>query len=125
MYIPNGVMGAIDIFPYACNEGLREHYFIAYGITLVTENRFGKLVYFHGDADIRVTEPDPGITIEVPPRGRTNKVSPVWTRTMGEDAGAPKDSVGEETTEDSVNLPSPRDRSTRANARNRKPKAPR
>ena len=74
MYVPSGVLGTMDIFPYVYNREKREHYFIVYGITLATENWFGKLVYFHGNTDIRITEPEPGITIEVPPCGQTNEM---------------------------------------------------
>ena len=70
-YIPNGVLAAIDIFPFAYDEDRREHHFKAYGITLATDNRYGKPVIFQGDAEIRVTEPEKGIQVEVPHRGRT------------------------------------------------------
>jgi len=70
-YVPSGVLAALDIFPFAKNEELGEHYFRAYGVTLATEDRHGKVVYFHGDADIRVMEPDPDTLIEVPRRDKT------------------------------------------------------
>ena len=70
--IPNGMMAALDIFPYACNEGRREHYFKAYGITLATEDACGKVMYYNGDAELRVTEPGAGMAIEIPAKRRTN-----------------------------------------------------
>ena len=73
-YIPTGILAAQEIFPFA-NDGTHlEHYFQANGITLATENRFGELVYFHGNATIRVSEPEPGIPIRVPERARTNEM---------------------------------------------------
>ena len=73
-YIPTGVLAAEEIFPFA-NDGTHlEHYFQANGVTLATENRFGEVVYFHGNATIRVSEPEPGIPIRVPERTRTNEM---------------------------------------------------
>ena len=72
--ISNGMMAAIDLIPYANDQERREHHFMAYGVTLATENRYGKVVYYNGDANIRVTEPQPGIIIEVPNREKANKM---------------------------------------------------
>ena len=49
-YVPNGLLAALDIFPFVNDEECREHHFIAYGVTLATNNRYRKLVYFNGDA---------------------------------------------------------------------------
>ena len=73
-YAATGMLSALDIFPFANDQSKREHYFQAYGITLATENRQGQVVYFHGDAEIRITEPQPGLRIEVPGRQRTNEM---------------------------------------------------
>ena len=73
-YVPNGLLAALDIFPFANDEERREHHFIAYGVTLATNNRYGKLVYFNGDATIRITEPQQGMTVQVPSRERTSRM---------------------------------------------------
>ena len=65
---------ALDIFPYTNNKSAREHHFTAFGVTLMTENRFGKLVYYNGNANIQITEPAPGIMIEVPYCVRTSRM---------------------------------------------------
>jgi len=70
--VPNGMMSALDIFPYAKDDTRRESYFIAYGVTLATENRFGKTVYYNGDANIRISEPFEGVTIDIPNHARTD-----------------------------------------------------
>ena len=87
--VPNGMMSALDIFPYAKDDDRRESYFMAYGITLATENRFGKTVYYNGDANICITEPIDGVTIEVPNRARTNSMRQQMFR-MGEYASRRK-----------------------------------
>ena len=51
-YVPNRMLSAINIFPYAMDEEHREHHFMAYGVTLATKNHFGKLVYYNGDTNI-------------------------------------------------------------------------
>ena len=81
--VPNGMISALDIFLYVKDDDRRESYFMAYGITLATENRFGKTVYYNGDANICITEPIDGVTIEVPNRARTNLMRQQMFR-MGE-----------------------------------------
>ena len=71
---PNGIMALLEVFPYANNIDQREHHLMAYGVTLATRDRSGKLVYYNGDANIRITEPPAGIRIEVPNRKRTEMV---------------------------------------------------
>lgn len=66
--VPNGVLAALDIFAFAEDKALKDLYFMAYGVTLATEDRNGRPAYFHGDAQIRITEPMPGIIIDVPQR---------------------------------------------------------
>ena len=58
--VPNRIILALDIFPYAKDDDRRESYFMAYGITLATENCFGKTIYYNGDANICITEPIDG-----------------------------------------------------------------
>ena len=77
---PNGIMACLEVFPYANNVGRREHHFMAYGITLATRDKAGKLVQYNGDANIRITEPPAGITIEVPDRKRTEATRRVLFR---------------------------------------------
>jgi hypothetical protein len=71
---PNGILAAYEIFPFAYNEERREHHFQAFNITLATEGWDGNNAYYHGHATIRVNEPEPGTTIQVPKRGRTNEM---------------------------------------------------
>ena len=51
-HIPNGLLAALDVVPFAYDEDHCKHHFMAYGVTLVTNNCYGKLVYFNGDASI-------------------------------------------------------------------------
>ena len=71
--VPNGLLAALEIIPYANNEERLEHHLMAYGVTLATRDRQGNLRYYNGDANIRITEPPPGITVQVPNRRRTEK----------------------------------------------------
>ena len=67
-HIPNSLLAALDVVPFTYDEDHRKHHFMAYGVTLVTDNCYRKLVYFNGDASIRITEPLRGISIQVPSR---------------------------------------------------------
>ena len=72
--IPNGLLAAVRIFPFAVDDESRELHFRANGVTLATEDRHGNATYYHGDATIRIEEPNPGAAVEVPRRGRTNEM---------------------------------------------------
>ena len=56
-----GMLAAYNIFPFANNDTNPNHYFQAYGITLATKNQFGKVIHYHGNATIRISDPDPGV----------------------------------------------------------------
>ena len=71
---PNGILAAIKLFPFARDDDTRELHFRAQGVTLATQDRDGKVVYHHGNATIRIEEPEPGTAIEVPRRWRTNEM---------------------------------------------------
>ena len=73
-YILNGLLAALDIFPFANNKECQEHHFITYGVTLAMNNRYGKLVYFNGDTTIRITEPPQGMTMQVPSCEQTSQM---------------------------------------------------
>ena len=72
--IPNGLLTAVRIFPFAVDDESRELHFWANGVTLATEDRHGNATYYHSDATIRIEEPNPGAAVEVPRRGRTNEM---------------------------------------------------
>ena len=69
-YAANGILAALTIFPTAAKRSKGEFHFTAGGVTLATDNRYGVPVYYHGDAEIRLTKPE-GLYIPVPKRSRT------------------------------------------------------
>ena len=71
---PNGILAAIKMFPFASDDETCEVHFRAQGVTLATQDRNGGVAYYHGDATIRIEEPEPGTAIEVPRRWRTNEM---------------------------------------------------
>ena len=73
-YVLNGLLAALDIFPFTNDKECREHHFIAYGVTLATNNRYGKLVYFNGDTTIQITELQQGMTVQVPSCKQTSRM---------------------------------------------------
>ena len=73
-HLPNGLLASINLIPFADDPQTGERYFEGLGSTLVTNDARGSPIKYHGDATIRLSQPPPGVIIEVPREERVNEM---------------------------------------------------
>ena len=73
-HLPNGLLASINLIPFADNPQTGERYFEGLGSTLVMNDARGTPIKYHSDATIHLSQPPPGVIIEVPREERVNEM---------------------------------------------------
>ena len=70
---PHGVLASREVTLFADDHIRNERHFYARNVTLATVTPFGDPIYFHGDATIRIDQPELNTIVRVPKRAKVNK----------------------------------------------------
>ena len=73
-HLPNGLLAAINLVPFADDICSGDQYFEGLGVTIVTNDARGTPIHYHGDATIRLSQPPPGVLMEVPKEDKVNEM---------------------------------------------------
>ena len=79
-HIPNGLLAAINLVPFADDIRSGDQFFEGLGVTLVTNDARGTPINYHGDATVRLSQPPPGVIIEVPKEEKVNEMREILFR---------------------------------------------